>query len=313
MSSDSPDSVGSSAIAPRRPWVAVVFSLIACGLGQIYCGQVSQGLTLFCLSLIFAPLIKIVGLIPSPGWMLAGVVGSIAAMAAVNLYSIIAAHGAARSGANYRLREFNSPAVYLAMMLVTIASPISVALYIRENLFEAFFIPTSSMSPNFVPGDRVLANKVRAFYQPPGRGEAVIFRNPQDRRQNFIKRVVGLPGDTVELRGGELIVNGRAIERERVPATSLPVGAAPEGAELATETISGRRYLVALGPEADAKRRDLPLVRVPEGMYFLLGDHRDHSLDSREFGCVPAGDLIGYPQVLYWPALSWTRFALARE
>jgi signal peptidase I len=145
----------------------------------------------------------------------------------------------------------------------------------------------------------------------PERGDVVIFRAPNRRGQTWIKRVIGLPGDRVAVRGGEVFVNGKKLERDRVPDSHLPALGDQVRGEVYTEHLAGRRYLIQLGG-ADEKAADFPEKTVPEGCYFLLGDNRDRSLDSRGFGFIARGDVLGEVAYVYLPAENWGRFGVLR-
>ncbi|MCL2029278.1 MAG: signal peptidase I [Deltaproteobacteria bacterium] len=163
---------------------------------------------------------------------------------------------------------------------------VALALIIRSFLFQAFQIPSGSMIPTFLEGDRVLVkkfsyglrnpitNQVWVEIGRPERWDVVVFISPEDKSKDFVKRVVGLPGETVALVGGQVFINGRKIED-------------PHG-----------RYDPLGSP---ALRNRAPVV-VGEDQYFMMGDNRDHSSDSRVWGTVDFSLLKGRAWRLYW---SW--------
>jgi len=167
-----------------------------------------------------------------------------------------------------------------------IALAVVLALIIRSFLFQAFQIPSGSMIPTFLEGDRVLVKKFAyGFRNPitnqvwvetgrPQRWDVVVFISPEDHDKDFVKRVVGLPGETVALVGGELFIDGRKIED-------------PHG-----------RY----DSKAPPLLRNRPPVLVGPDQYFMMGDNRDHSSDSRVWGTVDYSLLKGLAWRLYW---SW--------
>lgn len=180
-----------------------------------------------------------------------------------------------------------------------------IVLLFRSFLFEPFKIPSGSMIPTLLVGDfivvnkfayglrlPVLHNKVVAISNPQ-RGDVAVFRYPVDTGVNFIKRVTGLPGDTITYRNKQLYVNGEAIElREQGPFLSNQI-------KCATPRRDARRQFEALGEEGhDILVHDTAIGIdgqwvVPEGHYFLMGDNRDRSNDSREWGFVPEENLVG--------------------
>jgi signal peptidase I len=158
-----------------------------------------------------------------------------------------------------------------------------------------------------LPGDRVLVNKTTYQRRFVRRGDEVVFRVPSEPGRNWVKRVVALPGDTVEVKDNEVFVNGKQLGREPAPRASLGAAAQEVKGELFEETNAGRRYRILF--TADTKPLpDYPMAKVPDGMCFVLGDNRNNSRDSRTIGFVALGDVLGDVQYRYWPAATWTRF-----
>ncbi len=196
----------------------------------------------------------------------------------------------------------------------------------RAAIADWNVVPTGSMNPTILEGDRIFVNKLAyglrvpftnwevAHWSSPTRGEVVVFRSPVDG-QRLVKRVIGLPGDTVALRSNVLLVNG-------TPASYLPLGAstgaALPGTQLphtfATESFAtGPKHVVMSTPVLPAMRNFGP-VTVPADQYFVLGDNRDNSADSRYFGFVHEENIVGRSsRVLYsldvdhWPLPRWRR------
>lgn len=181
-------------------------------------------------------------------------------------------------------------------------------LLVRTFLVEAFRIPTGSMERTLLVGDFLLVDKavygatipgteVRLpGFREPERGDIVVFTNPEDGKTNFVKRIVGLPGDTLEMRDGILYLN-----RERQPEPYVQ-RTDPGGDGYSPRFEWQREYLVASGrrnPYRPTRDDWGPLV-VREGHFFVLGDNRDNSLDSRYWGFVPRGLVKGKPLVIYY-------------
>lgn len=133
-----------------------------------------------------------------------------------------------------------------------------------------FRIEGSSMEPNLHDGEYVIIDKVSYMLHGPERGDVIVFARPGER--DYIKRVIGLPGDTVEIRSGQVYVNGIALEE---PYINQPV------------------------------RQDVAARQVEAGRYFVLGDNRNNSSDSRVIGTVPAADIVGRAWFVYWPPTDW--------
>jgi signal peptidase I len=179
-------------------------------------------------------------------------------------------------------------------------------LFGTTTLVQAFVIPTGSMENNLLVGDHLLVDKLA--YSPPGpiskyvlpyqeikRGDIIVFRYPVDIKQTFVKRIIGVPGDRIKIENKQLIRNGKRVDepykvhkteyidsyRDNFPSTPyLPVS---EGAILMIEKNVQNGELV-----------------VPENAYFVMGDNRDNSLDSRFWGFVPRANIIGKPLIIYW-------------
>ncbi|AER66259.1 signal peptidase I [Thermovirga lienii DSM 17291] len=150
----------------------------------------------------------------------------------------------------------------------TVLWALVLALILRYFVVQAFWIPSGSMIPTLVPGDRVLVSKFWYHFQPPKRGQIVVFKYPLDPKRDFIKRVIGLPGEVVSMEEGVVYIDGEPLAEPYV------------------------------------KNHDsfnMKPVRVPENAYFVMGDNRPNSQDSRFWGFVPKENLIGPAFFRYWP------------
>lgn len=158
--------------------------------------------------------------------------------------------------------------------LQTLGLSVILALGIRTFVAEARYIPSGSMEPTLAINDRLVVEKVSYHFNPPERGDIVVFWPPEglfdegERRDAFIKRVIGTPGDTVEITDGVVFVNGEPLEENYIKEP--PVS--------------------AWGPEI-----------VPKDSYVVLGDNRNSSFDSRSWGFVSEDDIIGKAVVRFWP------------
>ena len=169
---------------------------------------------------------------------------------------------------------------------------ILLALLVQAFLVKPYRIPSESMASTLRPGDRVLVNRVVYRLREPHRGDVLVFRYPEDRDVVFIKRVVGVPGDTLRVRQGCLWVNGRPVDEPYVHATA------------------GRRdpTTASVPVAGSTMRQPWSLARpytVPPDSYFVMGDNRTDSDDSRFWGTVPRADIIGEGFIVYWPFGRW--------
>lgn len=147
--------------------------------------------------------------------------------------------------------------------------------FVRPVVAAPFHIPTESMVPTLMVEDRLLVNKLAYDVKPPKRGDIALFEDQQGGKDPLIKRVIGLPGDEIQLREGKLSVNGKPLEESYIKNDPCKPGY--------PKTCS-------FGP-----------VTVPENHYFMMGDNRTNSIDSRFFGPVPEEALIGEALVRFWP------------
>ena len=176
---------------------------------------------------------------------------------------------------------------------------------IRSSFGDWSDVPTGTMRPTIIEGDRIWVNKLAydlkvpfttwhlAEWSNPKRGDIAVFFSPYDGTR-LVKRVIGLPDDTIELRNKGLIINGAPVEYGPIEENRLrdiPI-AGRVGHIFANEQLPGQRHAVVAEPARPAQRSFEP-VRVPEGKYFMMGDNRDNSFDSRFWGAVERDQIIG--------------------
>ena len=180
-----------------------------------------------------------------------------------------------------------------------------IVLLFRSFLFEPFKIPSGSMIPTLLIGDFIVVNKyayglrmpvLHTKFLPlgePERGDVVVFRYPVDPSVNFIKRLIGLPGDTISYRNKELFVNGETVPRSeegRFTSDEVKCSTPRSDATRLKETVGDVDHDILLHANSGSRNGQW---EVPEGHYFVMGDNRDRSNDSREWGFVPEKNLMG--------------------
>lgn len=300
----------------RKPSVAYWLSTICCGLGQIYCGRVGRGLIIYCISMMFWPIVATIVFLGDLRFVMVSLGVLLVAGIGMCVWSARDARAIARSMAaiDYEPQEYNRPLVYWLMIFTLLPYAIGLALFLRENTINAYYLPTASMSPSLIPGDRVLVSRLRVETMSFSRGDLVVFRNPEDRRQNFIKRIVAMAGDTVEVRKGQLLINGHPLNREEIPASDRTQAMNVEGEQAYYESNGDRKYTILVDDKAEAKNSEMSIEKltVPVDSYFVLGDNRSLSKDSRHFGAIPHADIIGQVLVNFWPGDSFSRFGKIR-
>lgn len=203
---------------------------------------------------------------------------------------------------------------WMGLLLAVLA-----ALTIRSCAFEPYNIPSSSMVPTLLIGDYLFISKYpygyskhsfpfsipftgqgRIFASEPKRGDVVIFKEPSTNKVDYIKRVIGLPGETIEMREGRLYINGELIERKFISQDRYTTEQGNALYTRYTETLPGgiEHTIYELG---DYMQYDTygPFT-IPAGHYFMMGDNRDNSSDSRYFGPVPALNLEGRAEFIFY-------------
>ncbi len=199
---------------------------------------------------------------------------------------------------------------------------ILLAMFIRTFFFEPFNIPSGSMLPTLQIGDYLFVSKTSYGYSensfplglasfqgrimdtPPERGDVIVFKLPSDPSIDYIKRLVGLPGDKIQVRKGRLYINGEMVDREPVGMTRSPspVGGHESMMEY-IETLPGG-VMHKIYEESDSEPLDnTDVYTVPEGHYFMMGDNRDNSQDSRVeelVGYVPEDNLVGRAEIIFF-------------
>lgn len=259
----------------RRPAFAVALSVFFPGLGQAY--VLFQNRFIRAIAAVFFALPALAVMCGEvlessavPGWpkWLADwpLAAAVPAWAVLSAFSITHAWYFAflKNGHRPRLPRLSYAVALIA--LVAWSNALVPWEVLSKTYIRTFQIPSSSMEPTLLIGDRLWARKIPAYQ----RGDIVVFRPPDNPDVDYIKRVVGLPGERVQVRGTAVYINGKKYAEK--------------------------------GPVWEkGGARDFGPYRIPDGTFFLMGDNRDNSRDSRYFGPVPAGNIFGRAYKLYWP------------
>jgi signal peptidase I len=273
---------------PRNPWIAGILALLFGTVGQVYCGHLRRAISL-CLILNMLCLVVFALLTYVPYGRVALILSVVLALGCW-LLIVVDAVRLARLGQSFR-RWYQCWWCYIGYYALTTLLGYAAAGAIRSGLSEAFLVPTGSMANTVLPGDQFLVDKLAYRIGPIRRGDIIAFMvdgqmvAPQYRalaetpgvRQTYIKRIIGIPGDTIEIRDEKVFRNGEAIDEPYA-------------------NFSGELPPRDVAPQL----RDTPEQLVPEGQYFLLGDNRRQSYDSRFAGCVDQALIIGKARMIYW-------------
>ena len=205
--------------------------------------------------------------------------------------------------------------------LKTLFFALIIALIIRTLFYQPFYIPSSSMEPGLLIGDRLFVSKYtygfsrhsipfspkiisnRIFEKKPQRGDVIVFKTPADNRTDYIKRLIGMPGDTIQFINHELFINDVKVEKTFANKTTL-INCGDQSLEsnLFRETLpNGKKYVVSYRKEGSMANSDKYFV--PENHYFFLGDNRDCSKDSRflsSVGYVHKDNLVGKARFIFF-------------
>jgi signal peptidase I len=171
---------------------------------------------------------------------------------------------------------------------VVVVTAIALAIAVQSFVVKPFLVPSSSMADTIVPGQRVLVDRMIYDFRPVHRGDIIVFRRPELTNELLIKRVVGLPGDLLAVHNGHLFVNG--VQQNESFVDKL------DGATEPTAPAD-----IYTGGLPDAPWSLSHPFRVPPGQYFVMGDNRTDSEDSRYWGTVPRSAIIGQAFFSYWP------------
>lgn len=256
----------------RRVWLAALLALLFGPVAQVYCGRLHRAAVLYALTWVAAFLANIALLYLPSGRL--GIITGCVLLAGVYLFILIDAIRLARSDSQAPLRRYQRWWVYL-LVIIACGTISDLVLHLnRQYWSESFFMTGGSMRRTLLAGDRFIVDKLPLYSRAPQRGEIVVYRSPGEGNVVFCHRVIGLPGDEVEIRDEQLLLNGEPAKEE---------------------------YAFYEGNPHDYDILNNFAARtVPAGHVFILGDNRRSAKDSRVDGFVPIDDVIGVPRMIFW-------------
>ena len=262
----------STAIKPRRAWLAALLSMLGGALGQIYCGRLRRALMLWLMGGLLAAIVLMACISLPIGPIGLGVL--LLCVVAYKIFLPVDAFRIARQSGAVPRKRYQRWWFYILAYLAFVACSNLAAYGMRAYLAEAFMVPGRAMSPTIQHRDRILVDRFSLDAENIRRGSVVVFRSEGAGSPLFAMRVVGLPGDVVELRNDRLWVNG--VEADDPHAVF-------DGPFLPHVDV------VDYGP-----------LTVPDNTFFVLGDNRRRSFDSRFLGPIPSADFYGIARLIYW-------------
>ena len=203
----------------------------------------------------------------------------------------------------------------------TVLYAIAIAVLVRTIGYEPFNIPSGSMIPTLLVGDYLFVSKwsygysrhslpfslplipdqKRILYREPERGDVAVFKLPLDGKTDYIKRLIGLPGDRIQVTGGVLQINGQPVQRERISSVCEPNGLGARAARYIETLPNGKTHFICEQTD-NGPSDNTGVYTVPPRHYFAMGDNRDNSQDSRapDVGFIPAENLVGRAEFLFF-------------
>jgi len=275
---------------PRRPWIAALLTLLTLGLGHVYAGNPKRGLILFCIVEILLNVLFILSIFIFPEFPIFIFVAlNILGFAFLAFCVVDAMSIAKRNKENYELAKYNRWYVYVGYFIILLL----VSFLVSPKDIKAYKIPSRSMIPTLLAGDHILVNEfiygvkfplLKNTIIPvsnPKRGDIVVFVYSKDRSKDFIKRVIGVGGDKIEIKNKKIFINDKPYN-----------------------DMFGVYSDNVILPAAVETRDNYGPVTVPKNSLFVMGDNRDQSMDSRFWGFVDLKDVEGKAFIIYW---SWDR------
>jgi signal peptidase I len=286
----------------RSPWLAGLLSLFTPGVGHLYVGNVRRALAAAGVVLGAQAILLAAAVIP-PETPAIGYtqLGLLALYLLLLVAVLVDAVKAARRAGLVTLGRFSRPLVYLLAIVAWIAE---YQIYDRmESALSAsitYPAMAGAMEPTLLHDDLVFAHRGYYADNAPAYGDVVALRNPADRYEVWLLRVVALPGDRVALADGKLMLNGQPAPRHDVDDAGLQGGGRSAYSTLSETLPGGVSYQISEQAAAGGFADNRPEQQVPEDTVFLLGDNRDKATDSRIFGPVPVANLEGRLTFIFW-------------
>lgn len=315
-----------AAIPPRRrrAWLAALLSLVCPGLGQLYDGEARRAVICFAaLATLYALGAIVLITVAAPLSFLMAGLALVAAVFALAIGSAVDAFRRARGLEAVVLKRYQRFWVYLGIVVLGIGAQEALSSGARPHggckpdiprvFSHTYETSSGSMRPTVYPGEILVAETGYFCRNDPRRGDLALFLRPTNDGVVWVKRIIGLPGDKVQIKEGRVYVNGEPVAQEWLES-GIDTDEKGEGVQWARFVESfpdGARYVVEIA-DLGAPLENTPEVTVPADGYFMLGDERDNSFDSRmgrEFGFIPRALIVDRPAYVVWSEY-WDRILL---
>ena len=216
------------------------------------------------------------------------------------------------------MADKNSSLDWFKSNFLSLFYAILIAIIIRTFFFQAFFIPSSSMEPTLLVGDRIFVSKFsygyskhsfpfslplineRVLFSEPERGDIIVFKTPENLRIDYIKRLVGLPGDKIQMIDGILHINDIPVKRKKIRSETKLINNGQIRNVLVYEETLPNNISYETFDMGNTRADNTSEILIPEDSYFFMGDNRDNSKDSRFVGSVPKNNLVGKAQIIFF-------------
>lgn len=269
----------------RQWWLAGLLSYLLPGLGQFYNGKLTKGLLLhFCYStwggIVFSILFQMLRYpLSTPRILFLGLLTVISFI--IHLFIIIEAiRDARRMGPEMHHSSYQKWYIFLPVLVISLTVEYSISMAVRQNIAKPYRIPAASMEPTLLPGDYLISNQLYFSRHNPTRGDVIIHQYPPNPRITYVKRIIGVPGDTLSILNKIVYINGQPLDEPYI-----------------------QHIFPNIQPASQSPRDNFGPVVIPQNEYFVLGDNRDNSDDSRYWGTVSRHLIHGKPAFIYW---SWS-------
>jgi signal peptidase I len=286
----------------RNILLAMIFAWFIPGLGHIYVGRAKKGIVFLATAFGIYIIVGLSGLMTTRASVVLMPL-MYALMFGVLIYLFIdagrLAHRYQKKGYEFHPKKYNRWYVYVAYLIV-VGMLISFLGTNRQDLlgYDTFRIPSGSTLPNLWIGDYITVDTRNRRVDNVERGDLIVFDYPHDRSVKFLKRVVGISGDTISYINKQIFINGVVANYQKVSSKQN------NNVMEFVEELDGTSYRIL--NDQSVESRDVSSVSVPDGQFFVLGDNRDHSNDSRYWGFVPRDHLRGVPAYVWF---SWENFS----